>query len=296
MSTSSDGGADLEPAGVDRPVTPRASAASRSCSPTARSSCRSRASTGTIGSFRSTNGGATWSKEVDGLEDQLPRRRRRPAHQPAADRRDRRHRARLRGLGGLPLRAQVRGERHRLQHVDRRRRAGARSARIPLDPVGQRSRPLHPRPRRSIRPRPERARTWLSRTTTTRTPPARRRPAISTWATPPRPMPVTHWSAPTQLAGPDVAHRHRGHLAGTDGRRLHLHVVQRRRAPPSPCSRSACTHTGNVLPGGHVGADHAASGGRADAHAPRAPRARGRLRTARASARPSRRSGRNDAV
>ena len=67
--------ADLEHADRDRPATTRASAASRSSSRTAPSSCRSRASNGKIAAFRSTDGGASWSKARHDLGDPLPRRR-----------------------------------------------------------------------------------------------------------------------------------------------------------------------------------------------------------------------------
>ena len=114
---------------------------------------------GTIGAFRSTDGGATWSKEVHGLEDQLPPELRRPADEPAAERRDRRRRQRLRGLGGLPLRAEVHGQRHRLQQLGRRRelerrQRGSRST--PSAAASTTSSPAWP----SIRPPRDRARTW----------------------------------------------------------------------------------------------------------------------------------------
>ena len=110
---------------LERPVAPagnpRAWAASRSSSPNGTVIVPFESLKGTIGAFRSTDGGADLVKEVavskirfHGVAGDL-----RTSPLPTAEIDG--GRARLRRLGGLPLRAEVHGERHRLQHVARRR-------------------------------------------------------------------------------------------------------------------------------------------------------------------------------
>ena len=113
MSTSSDGGRTWTRR-FRPPATPRASAVSPSCSPTAPSSCRSRACKAPSATSVDRRRCDLVAARRD-LEGSASPELRRPAHEPAAERRDRRRRNRLRGVGRLPLRAEVLGERHRVQ-------------------------------------------------------------------------------------------------------------------------------------------------------------------------------------
>ncbi len=85
---------------------------------------------GTIGAFRSDRRRRNVVQGGRRLEDQLPPELRRPEDEPPAHSRDRCGGQRIRGVGGLPLRAQVHGQRHRVQHVERRREL----ERCPADP------------------------------------------------------------------------------------------------------------------------------------------------------------------
>ena len=72
---------------------------------------------GKIGGFASTDGGATWSKEntISKVSFHANAGGLRTSPLPTAEidaRRDR-----VRGVGGLPLRAEVLGQRHRVQHL-----------------------------------------------------------------------------------------------------------------------------------------------------------------------------------
>ena len=214
---------------------------------------------GTIGAFRSTDGGATWSKEVTGLEDQLPPQLRRPAHEPAADRRDRRRRQRLRRVGGLPLRAEVQRQRHRLQHVTRRRRTGARSAgsRSTRSAAGlTTSSPAWP----SIRP-PSGAGAHLALTyyfyPNAACTPATCQLDVGFVSSPDG---GAHWSAPTQLAGPmslaDIAATSQGPMVG-DYISTSFNAAGTRRHG----LRDRQPAHGQRVRRGHVGARDAAAGG-----------------------------------
>ena len=175
-----------------------------------------------------TNGGASWTQGASrSSNDPLPRRRRQPAHQPAAERRDRRRRHGLRGLGGLPLPRSSCA----LNDIVFSKSADGMSwsdvARIPIDDVTSARRPLHPRPRRrpghlGRRHAPRADVLLLSRRR------LRRRPAGSQVGYISSPDGGAHWGAATQLAGPMALSQIARDLAGADGRRLHLDVVLRR--------------------------------------------------------------------
>ena len=99
---------------------------------------------GTIAAFSSTDGGATWSQRVAVSTAQLPPRRRRPAHEPAARAPRSTAPARSTWPGRTAASSEVHGQRHRLQPAPPTARTGAPSARIPIDAGRQRRRPLHP--------------------------------------------------------------------------------------------------------------------------------------------------------
>ena len=136
MSTSRDGGrtwsTPVSPAGqAQGPRRPAGRAARRHGR-----SCRSRASRARSRRSARPTAARPGRRSPRSPRSASTRRLGRPADEPAAERRDRRRRQRLRRLGGLPLRAEVRGQRHR---------ASARSddgvdwspvSRIPIDAVG----------------------------------------------------------------------------------------------------------------------------------------------------------------
>jgi len=97
-----------------------------------------------IEAFATHDGGASWTEGRRGREPAVPRRGRRPAHQPVAQRRGGRGRAGVRRLGGLPIPRQVCVQRHRLRDVEERRELDQAGAR-PDRPGHQRRGPFHPR-------------------------------------------------------------------------------------------------------------------------------------------------------
>ena len=150
----------------------------------------------------------------------------RPAHEPAADGRDRRRRQRLRGVAGLPLPAQVLGQRHRVQQV-----------------VGRRQLEQRPRGSRSRTCGNTQTTTSSRASASTRPPRARRAPRADVLLLHRRQLRAgglraagrhdlvarrrRHWGG-QDTVGPSMTLDQIARLAGQDGRRLHLDVVHPR--------------------------------------------------------------------
>ena len=219
MSTSLGRRPDLEHAGRRPRATPRGSAASRSCSPNGTVIVPFESLKGTIGAFRSTDGGAI---VVEG-----GRRSRRSSFHPNSG-----------GLRTSPLptaeidaagTVYVAWEDCRFEPkcsandivfstLDRRRELERRSARIPIDAGRQRRRPLHPRAWR-VDPATSGAGAHLALTyyfyPNAACTPATCQLDVGYISSPDG---GAHWSAPTQLAGPmslaDIAATSQGPMVG----------------------------------------------------------------------------------
>ena len=166
--------------------------------------------------FRSPTA-ATLETKVHRLQDQLPLIAGGLRTSPLPTRRDRRGRQRLRGLGGLPLRAEVRRQRHRHQHVGRRRQLeprsrASRSTRSAA--ASTTSSPASPSIRRPPEPAPHLALTYYYYPNAACTPATCELDVgyISS------PDGGATWGAPTQLAGPmasaDIAATSQGPMVG----------------------------------------------------------------------------------
>ena len=90
---------------------------------------------GKIEAFTSTDGGASWTKGVDGASVRFHAVAGGPAHQPAAQRRDRRRRQGLRGVGGLPLPGAAAPPTTSCSRTSTDGVTWTAAARIPIDPV-----------------------------------------------------------------------------------------------------------------------------------------------------------------
>ena len=172
---------------------------------------------GTIGSFRSTDGGATWSKEFQVSKIQFHGNSGglRTSPLPSAEIDGARHR--LRRVGGLPLRAEVLGQRHRLQPLERRRQLERRSRGSRSMPVG--SGVDHFVPGLAVDPATSGASAHLALTyyyyPNAACTPATCQLDVGYISSPDG---GAHWSAPTQLAGPmslaDIAATSQGPMVG----------------------------------------------------------------------------------